>query len=346
MNKLLYHKVADTVSAECSVFSYEALKMVVGHPVKMVSPYLSLEVLERIIDASGKEEWQLITDVNELIRSLGHPARNDFTKFIAHNLHRVRHISDLHAKVLLVEQKAIVGSANFTVSGLSKRTEMSILLDEVDSVKELGRWFSELWRRGAEVDVSRLEALASKLPIIVSESKGSFPLLESPGVKVQCPLFPQKENSSDNKSSKRFLWTETAFLNHVAEKFPHQLDAHKQLIEKLRRLGVVQFRGTGEQNATYNADVPKCTRSVMDLYDDGRVYVRWGAFPDVAIKEAYKSMWDDRLSRSTETNGDGFTYNTASSGTKGADLSEDVIDRIVANLTKLKELATKSENAV
>ena len=66
----------------------------------------------------------------------------------------VRSLARLHAKVLMCEKFAIVGSYNFTLGALAKvNHEAAVMITEPADLKRLEEWFSRLWNRSADLSI-------------------------------------------------------------------------------------------------------------------------------------------------------------------------------------------------
>lgn len=77
----------------------------------------------------------------------------------------IRHLSELHAKVFLAEEQAIVGSANFSANGLGIGSPVGSGWIEAAAVVDataVGRWFGSVWNASIEVDDKAL-SLAAEL---------------------------------------------------------------------------------------------------------------------------------------------------------------------------------------
>lgn len=146
MGKLIYHSLqGDQAVAVASPFDAAALKVARSDHIRVVSPYIGVSYLERLIRVAGA--WHLITDVREWLGSLSIRARPRAWEFIRENVENIRHCPDVHAKAIIGDTLAMMGSANFTNHGILGRTEMGILIDDPDMVAEIGAWFEELWSR-------------------------------------------------------------------------------------------------------------------------------------------------------------------------------------------------------
>lgn len=155
MATLLYHSVQDGKVA-ISPFDEAILKVARRGPVRIVSPYIGVAYLERIISISP--EWRLISDVQEWLGSLSAQSRPKAWQFIRENLELIHHCPALHAKAVISDSLAMMGSANLTRYGILGRTEMGILLEDSRLVAELSRWFDGLWGETAPPVVDEASA--------------------------------------------------------------------------------------------------------------------------------------------------------------------------------------------
>lgn len=144
MTKLLYHLAQDDRGKSAvSPFDEAILQVARRGPVRIVSPYIGVAYLDRIISLSP--QWRLISDVQEWLGSLSTQVRPRTWQFIRENLHLIHHCPALHAKAVISDSLAMMGSANLTQHGILGRTEMGILLDNPQLVTEMGAWFDRLW---------------------------------------------------------------------------------------------------------------------------------------------------------------------------------------------------------
>jgi len=147
--KLIYHENQDSKSLDKSPF-YKAIEDIVKNAnnniIKIVSPYLDIDIINNNI-IKNSTNWQLITDIKALILSYKKKNLNNLKDFLENNKKNIYHCKNIHAKVLIFDNKALLGSANFTTMGLEKRDEMSILIEEKEEqeqVKKLNKWFDSL----------------------------------------------------------------------------------------------------------------------------------------------------------------------------------------------------------
>ncbi len=140
--KLIYHNIQGT--EEYSPFDKELVELSKNQDLLLVSPYIGLSYLKRLINIS--KSWKLISDFQEWI--ISHPnkkQRLEICDFIVKHSDKIRHVPDIHAKVLITENFGFLGSANFTENGIQKKTEMSVSFSEKEKVEELRNWFQSVW---------------------------------------------------------------------------------------------------------------------------------------------------------------------------------------------------------
>jgi len=68
-------------------------------------------------------------------------------------------VPDLHAKVMLFDATAIVGSANISVRSVNMSREAVAVLSDVSFVEKAGHWIEKLARDGEEIDAPHLDRL-------------------------------------------------------------------------------------------------------------------------------------------------------------------------------------------
>ncbi|MDO8347158.1 MAG: phospholipase D-like domain-containing protein [Rugosibacter sp.] len=154
MGRLVYHRFEAPTAT--SPFDDAILEVARTGSVEIVSPYIGVAYLERIISVAG--EWRLISDVEEWLSSLSVRARPKAWGFIRENLGRIHHCSAIHAKAVIGQSLAMIGSANLTNTGILGRTEMGILLDEPPMLAEIKTWFDGLWVQTASPYIDETSA--------------------------------------------------------------------------------------------------------------------------------------------------------------------------------------------
>lgn len=83
MTTLLYHSTPSAISP----FDEAVLKVAQSGDLRIVSPYIGVAYLERIIGFGN--EWRLVSDVQEWLASLSVRARPRAWQFIRENIHLI-----------------------------------------------------------------------------------------------------------------------------------------------------------------------------------------------------------------------------------------------------------------
>ena len=212
--KLIYH-TPESATGGFSPFDKTISRIVRDENIRVACPYLSLDYFQRLLEISTS--WRILTDVEEWLGSYNKNARQEIQNFIGRHNKYIHHLNNLHAKVIIAGNKALVGSANFTKKGLTERAEVSVLFEHEPQVEELARWFDALWRETAPPSVSELETCACSMP--------SKPIvnIEKPETYLTSPASPIRSKLTVPDHSRRKLVT-----------VEHSKDLHKQLVERLR----------------------------------------------------------------------------------------------------------------
>ncbi|QDU21697.1 phospholipase D-like domain-containing protein [Urbifossiella limnaea] len=158
--KLLYHKLDGAVSP----FDKAVESISAQTPLRITCPYLSLGYLQGMLRTP---DWQLLTDVEEWLRTQSSLQRERIVAFLRANRPRVRHYPRLHAKVVIGSSSAMLGSANLTDAGIRQRVEVSILFTSEPEVEELIEWFDATWKQAPPLDkeqMRRIVRFANSLP--------------------------------------------------------------------------------------------------------------------------------------------------------------------------------------
>lgn len=159
MTRLIYHPLSS--SSITSPFDECAVKVAQSGSIRIVSPYIGVSYLERLIGLAG--EWQLITDVEAWLSSLSFRARPRAWSFIRKHLELIHHCPDIYAKHVLSKALAMMGSANLTHTGILGRTELGVLIDDPEMIREMQEWFAILWEQTAPPVVDEASAFVQWL---------------------------------------------------------------------------------------------------------------------------------------------------------------------------------------
>lgn len=144
MGRIIYHNQSG-ISGQTSPFDEAVLEVARSGSVDIVSPYIGVDYLQRIIQVSNG--WRLISDIEAWLSSLSIRARPKAWSFIRENIENIHHCTAIHAKAVISKRLAMFGSANLTKTGILARTELGVLIDDPILVTELGDWFNSLWKQ-------------------------------------------------------------------------------------------------------------------------------------------------------------------------------------------------------
>lgn len=105
-----------------------------GHWYEL-APILKKEKIHILINSHFREKRDL-KYINEIKKGIGEIAQ-------------VRTIRDLHAKVILCDNKrALIGSMNLTRGSLLRNHEAGIYTENTKIISEINAWWTTLWQRG------------------------------------------------------------------------------------------------------------------------------------------------------------------------------------------------------
>lgn len=141
MTELIYHNPHDRSGV--SPFDDALRSLVKDQETLIACPYLSPYYLRDIIKQT--ERWSLLTDVEAWLDLYDHDTCEDIYEFLTEHQDNIRHVINLHAKVVIGKDRALIGSANLTDTGIRGRTEMSVMLDDRETIEELKEWFETVW---------------------------------------------------------------------------------------------------------------------------------------------------------------------------------------------------------
>lgn len=146
-------------------------------PVRIVCPYIGLAYIEGLL--AKVDDWRLLTDVNAWMGLYHGDKRLSILQFIEQHNDRIHHLPKLHAKCVIGESTAFFGSANLTQTGVAKRDELSVLLEDEYSIRELHQWFKRLWSEGDEIDMDELDQVARSKSASTIHSRRDVPSVSS-----------------------------------------------------------------------------------------------------------------------------------------------------------------------
>jgi len=159
--KIIHHTDA-TANEGISPFDEVILMMAENASLNIACPYISISYLNEILKRS--RSWRIISDLQAWLMSCHISQRVKTLEFIKTNQAQIRHVPQLHAKLIVSDCHALVGSANFTDNGILHNHEISVLFEKSSEVIQLQEWFETIWQRGLVVDLSKLVTHYETLP--------------------------------------------------------------------------------------------------------------------------------------------------------------------------------------
>ncbi|WP_183043379.1 phospholipase D-like domain-containing protein [Alicycliphilus denitrificans] len=308
MSTLLYHPPDNPV--EESPFDRAILELAIGQDVKIVSPYISLSYLERIIGVS--QSWRLISDVLEWLSATPPRERDAVCSFLQHHEGLVHHYPAIHAKAVMSPAAAYTGSANLTDAGVLRRTEFGVVLREKAQIDEIHQWFAALWAQTSPPSLAGVRELITWLNQLSAPAddtlsvKGTY--LESNARKVRARLVkvlgehPVSIAARLAERHRAQIPSATAATSELSKKAlqmrapakesqPFDLDAAvSSFIEKHAALGfsfselhsaLMELSGTIRVRETYFAVLNYCASRPQSLFSEdavNRLVYRQGRF--------------------------------------------------------------------
>ncbi|AYM98107.1 hypothetical protein EAG14_20750 [Acidovorax sp. 1608163] len=159
MQRLLYH--APDNPNQDSPFDRAIVQVVQGQNVSIVSPYIGLHYLHRLIGLS--DSWRLISDVLEWLSATPAKERGAVYEFLREHDGSVHHYPAIHAKTVVSRVGAYTGSANLTDAGVLRRTEFGVLLTDPEQVGEVQHWFDSIWSQTSPPPLQSVQDLIAEL---------------------------------------------------------------------------------------------------------------------------------------------------------------------------------------
>jgi len=217
MSELVHH-TDESASGGMSPFDTAIREIVAGEDVLFASPYITLDYLEGVLDDAAS--WRLLTDMEAWLDNYRTSEREAIREFVARHHDRIHDVHNLHAKAVIGETGALVGSANLTRTGLGRRDELGVRFDEAERIAELREWFNGLWNESSPAKLDAIdERIQTSSPAPSSASGSSATSIPSESRRVNALL-----TTSDHPNQ------QTSEIVDVANE-----DAHRRLVERARK---------------------------------------------------------------------------------------------------------------
>jgi hypothetical protein len=191
MTHLLYHSESSYSQAE-SPFDKAIRDTADAEDVRIVCPYIGPSYLKSVL--ASADNWRIVTDVEAWIGTFSGSTRDEIRELIATNRERIHHFPDVHAKAVLSDDSAVVGSANLTQKGILGRTEMGVRFTDDAKVEELNEWFTRLWSESGPVDSEELDEFVESSPSTPTTHTESGTSLSSDAPGVSATFIEETES--------------------------------------------------------------------------------------------------------------------------------------------------------
>jgi hypothetical protein len=179
----LVHHTNESADGGVSPFDTAIRGIVAGEDVLIACPYITLEYLESILERAAS--WRLLTDAEAWLGNYSTDEREAIREFIACHHERIHNVPNLHAKAVVGETGALVGSANLTWTGLQSRDELAVRFEEAERIEELREWFNGLWREGSRAKLDDIdEHIRTSSPVPSSAHGGGGTSISSTARRV------------------------------------------------------------------------------------------------------------------------------------------------------------------
>ncbi|WP_254279657.1 phospholipase D family protein [Haloarcula marina] len=195
MSNLIYHSEESYNRGE-SPFDRAIRETADSEEVRIVCPYIGPTYVKSIL--RDVDEWCIITDVVAWVETFHGESREEIKEFIEENQDRIHHFRHIHAKVVLSDDSAVLGSANLTEKGVTGRTEMGVRFSEEEKIKELSEWFNRIWSESDPVDLEELDELVRTSPSASSTRSEPTTALSSDAPRVRASFVGDVETSTQN----------------------------------------------------------------------------------------------------------------------------------------------------
>ena len=230
----LVHHTEESASGGTSPFDTAIREIVADEDVLIACPYITLEYLQPVLRQA--DSWRLLTDIEAWLGNYTMDKREAIREFIARYHERIHNIRNLHAKAVVGETGALVGSANLTWTGLQGRDELAVRFDEPERIAELRAWFDGLWVEGEPPKLNDIdEYIQTVSPVPNSAKRGRATSIPSDSRRVSASLTVDRGTKPRTSESSEESENEYEELVERVERSPSRewIDRHFDLIAEL-----------------------------------------------------------------------------------------------------------------
>lgn len=249
----LVHHTNESVSGGISPFDTAIREIVADENVLIACPYITLDYIEPLLhDATS---WRLLTDVEAWLDNCGTNERKAIREFIARHHERIHDVRNLHAKAVVGETGALVGSANLTWTGLQGRDELAVRFEKSERIEELREWFGGLWTASTPAKLDKIDdRIQISPPTPSSARRSSAMLIPSESRRVNASLTTGRETKPRISEHPKEFGNEHEKLVERVKKAPSGdwIDRHFDLIAEM-----LEITGLADDDPTLVMSLPK-----------------------------------------------------------------------------------------
>lgn len=244
--------------------------------VLVTSPYVGSDA-DEILGSIKASEKRFVIDLSKT--SVGIGATNPWTVEKLLKIAKIKKLANLHAKIFVFDNKAIVGSANLSWNAFSRRIEVGTLVDEDEALKVIVNLFEKIWNEAEEIsddDIKRMKRHWEKM----RKDRDKLGLLDlEPPIKQK--HFSKSEGNikeiiRENKPDSTILQKREESFNRAHEivKKLKKHDLSKKEIADLldsinEHTGTVSPVGRRNINLILKNDLRKLNTTFRNLLDEG-----------------------------------------------------------------------------
>ncbi|MEM2972000.1 MAG: phospholipase D-like domain-containing protein [Candidatus Bathyarchaeia archaeon] len=193
--------------------------------VLIASPYVG-EGVNEILGNIKASEKRFVVDLSRA--SVGNGATNPYVVEKLLKVAKVKKLANLHAKVFIFDNKAIVGSANLSLNAFSRRIEVGVVIDENEALRLIVVIFEKIWSDAEDIsdgDIQNMKKYWDEMKEY--RRKGGLPNPEPPPIK-------QKDFSKNEGEIKRII-LENRPDSTILHERKKSFDIAKKIARKLKK---------------------------------------------------------------------------------------------------------------
>jgi hypothetical protein len=299
--KLIYQLPdANGENIKPSPFDTAISELVKGKSIQVACPYIGVKYFKDII-INGCRDWELLTDLKALVKSQGDGKNIEKMRdFLEEFSKKIKHQDNLHAKVIIAEDRALIGSANFTHNGIYENKEISVIISDPEKVNEIKSWYNELWQHATELTKEELTEWISRVKEYINYVEKEHLRSDIPNISFHRKTETNYEQRSSehieiNQKIEKDITKinyniETSQIKNDAKKIEVDRTHEQMLIKCLKKLDrkkiyteqyfdlaqyIVEKFNIKEQDERFCFSIPKNFDKIAIIADQRIILVQW-----------------------------------------------------------------------